>query len=97
MACEHDGPGPYYVPKLMHPHYCGGDMNARDELFEQMGKSAAYGAAQRERERMIAALIRGEAQIAGARIRIEWIDPKPDWVDEWVDRVEPRAQREEKV
>jgi len=65
-------------------------MTDRDKLFEQMGKAAGSAAAQREREKMIAALVRGEAQIAGARVRIEWIDPKPDWVDEWVDRVEPR-------
>lgn len=37
-----------------------------------------------ERNRLICSLVRGEAQIGGARVRLEWVDPKPDWIDEWV-------------
>ena len=25
MACEHDGPGPYFVPKLLHDMVCNFD------------------------------------------------------------------------
>jgi hypothetical protein len=60
-------------------------MTDRDELFETMGRIEGEGVSFRERERMVLALVRGEAQIFGARVRIEWVDPKPDAVDDWME------------
>jgi hypothetical protein len=61
-------------------------MTDRDELFETMGRIEGEGAGAAECERMVLSLLRGEAQIGGARVRIEWVDPKPDWIDRYVDR-----------
>ena len=54
------------------------------------GSSVERRAASGEIERLTAALVRGEAQIGGARVRIEWVDPKPDWIDAWADQREER-------
>lgn len=60
-------------------------MNAtRDRVFELLGQSAAQRDARRWEHDMLADLIAGRAVIAGARVRLEWVDPKPAWVDAWL-------------
>jgi hypothetical protein len=55
--------------------------DTRDQVLEKLGQVDGYKRATEEHEDWVAALIRGECTIAGARVRLEWIDPRPDLVD----------------
>lgn len=63
--------------------------DARDRLFEALGRSEAGRRAREDQERFVAALIRGEATILGSRVRLEWVDPPPAWADAWAARWTP--------
>jgi hypothetical protein len=56
----------------------------RDKLYEQLGHVDGYSKATMQHEAWVVSLIRGEARLAGAQVRLEWVDPKPEWVDDWV-------------
>jgi hypothetical protein len=58
----------------------------RDQLFEWLGQRDGEKKAEARHEAWVAALIRGDAYIAGARVRLEWVDPMPaDLVGYWLD------------
>jgi hypothetical protein len=50
-------------------------------LHAALDRIAERRRAEQAAEAFAAALIRGEARICGARVRLEWVDPKPAVVD----------------